>query len=159
MARFPGTITIAAVGKLRTAHWQAAQADYLARLTRYIQIDIKEVRDVVGGSVTDDVAIAREGDALLKAVETAPWVVALDPGGRQTDSARFARYLRQQTELYREVAFVIGGPVGLAPAVLEKAGDLFSLSLLTFPHELARVVLLEQLYRAMTILGGEPYHK
>jgi 23S rRNA (pseudouridine1915-N3)-methyltransferase len=159
MARFPGTITIAAVGKLRTAHWQAAQADYVARLRRYIQIEIKEVRDVVGGSVPDDVAIAREGDALLKAVETVPWVLALDPGGRQTDSVRFASYLRQQTELYREVAFVIGGPVGLAPAVLERAGDLFSLSLLTFPHELARIVLLEQLYRAMTILGGDPYHK
>ena len=159
MPRVPGTLVIAAVGKLRTPHWQSAQADYLARLRRYVQIEIREVRDVVGGGVSDEVAMAREGEALLKSVETTPWVLALDPAGRQADSVRFAHYLRQNLELYREVAFVIGGPVGLAPGVLERANDRFSLSLLTFPHELARVVLLEQLYRGMTILSGVPYHK
>jgi 23S rRNA (pseudouridine1915-N3)-methyltransferase len=159
MARYPGTIFIAAVGKLRTPHWQAAQADYLTRLQRYIQVEIREVRDAVGSNLSDEVAMAREGEALRKSVETVPYVLALDPAGRQADSNRFAHYLRQQLEVYRGVAFVIGGPLGLAPEVLERANDRFSLSLLTFPHELARVVLLEQLYRGMTILSGEPYHK
>jgi 23S rRNA (pseudouridine1915-N3)-methyltransferase len=159
MPRFPGTLAIAAVGKLRTPHWQAAQADYLMRLRHYIQVEIREVRDVVGGGSSDDVAVAREGEALLKSVEAASWVVALDATGRQADSVRFAQYLRQQLEITREVAFIIGGSVGLAPGVLERANDRFSLSMLTFPHELARVILLEQLYRGMTILSGAPYHK
>jgi 23S rRNA (pseudouridine1915-N3)-methyltransferase len=159
MARLPGTLTIAAVGRLRTAHWQAAQKDYLARLKRYVNVAVVEVRDVVGGNMADDVAVTREGEALLKAVEGIPWVLALDAAGRQVDSVDFAHYLRQRTEVYHQVAFIIGGPVGLAPQVLDRANERFSLSLLTLPHELARVVLLEQIYRALTILSGEPYHK
>ncbi len=159
MPRYPGTLIIAAVGKLRTPHWQSAQAEYVSRLKRYVQVDVREVRDVVGGSISEEVAMAREGEALLKSVGTTPWVLALDPAGRQADSVRFAHYLRQQLGIYHELAFVIGGPSGLAPKVLEQANERFSLSNLTFPHELARVVLLEQLYRGMTILSGEPYHK
>lgn len=159
MPRFPGTITIVAVGRLRTPHWLAAQTDYLGRLKRYLQIHIVEVRDAVGGSVPDDVARMREGAALLGEIETVPWVFALDASGRQAESVHFAHYISQQIEIYRHIAFVIGGPVGLAPEVLERANELLSLSLLTLPHELARVVLLEQLYRAMTIRSGEPYHK
>jgi 23S rRNA (pseudouridine1915-N3)-methyltransferase len=159
MARFPGTLTIAAVGKLRMPHWQAAQQDYVTRIRRYIQVEVVEVRDVAGGSVPDETAIAREGEALLKAAEGAPWLLALDPTGRQADSVRFAAYLRRQIEVYHQVAFIIGGPVGQAPEVLKRANERLSLSLFTFPHELARVVLLEQIYRAMTILNQEPYHK
>lgn len=159
MTRFPGTITIAAVGRLRTPHWQSAQNDYLVRLRRYVQVDLVEVRDAVGGSLSDEVAMAHEGAALMEVVEAKPWVVALDPAGRQADSVRFAHYLRKQIEIYRHTAFVIGGPMGLAPDLIARANERFSLSLLTLPHELARVVLLEQIYRAMTILSDEPYHK
>ncbi len=159
MIRLPGTITIAAVGRLRTPHWQAAQADYLQRLRRYTRVELVEVRDEVGGHVPDEVAIEREGEALLQSVADLPWVVALDATGRQAGSVRLARYLGKKVEVYRDVGFVIGGPLGLAPAVLERANEQLSLSRLTFPHELARVILLEQLYRAATILSGEPYHK
>jgi 23S rRNA (pseudouridine1915-N3)-methyltransferase len=157
--RLPGTITIAAVGKLRTVHWRSAQDDYLQRIERYTGIQLAEVRDAVGANLPDDVAVAREGEALLAAIDGVPWTIALDARGKQASSSRLARYLHRRVEVYRDVAFVIGGPVGLAPEVLEVCSERLSLSRMTFPHELARVVLLEQIYRAMTILNGEQYHK
>ena len=159
MARLPGTLTIAAVGKLRTPHWQAAQADYLQRLRRYIEVELVEVRDVVGSTVPDDVAVAREGERLLDAVSGIPWTIALDATGKQGDSVRLAGHVRHQVEIYHHVGFLIGGPVGLSSQVIETCNERLSLSLLTFPHELARVILLEQLYRAATIISGEQYHK
>ncbi|MBN1248746.1 MAG: 23S rRNA (pseudouridine(1915)-N(3))-methyltransferase RlmH [Anaerolineae bacterium] len=159
MIRLPGTLTIAAVGRLRTLHWQAAQQDYAARLERYTQLSIIEVRDHVGGNLPDQVAISREGVALLEAVEGIPWMIALDAKGKQTTSEGFASYLHKQVSVYRDVAFLIGGPVGLSEEVLSRCSERLSFSPMTFPHELARVMLLEQLYRAMTILSGEQYHK
>ncbi|MCJ7550368.1 MAG: 23S rRNA (pseudouridine(1915)-N(3))-methyltransferase RlmH [Anaerolineae bacterium] len=161
MIRLPGTLTIAAVGKMRTPHWRAAQEDYAKRIRRYTQLRIVEVRDYLTGGMTDDVAVCREGAALTAAVAKAkiPWVIAMDAQGRHTTSQGLARYLHKQVSTYRDVAFLIGGPVGLAPDVLTSANDTLSLSPLTFPHELARVMLLEQLYRALTILSGEQYHK
>jgi 23S rRNA (pseudouridine1915-N3)-methyltransferase len=159
MIRLPGTITVAAVGKLRTPHWRAAQTDYVERVRRYTRLELVEIRDRVGGTLSDEAAMAQEGEDLLSVVAGVPWTIALDARGKRAGSVRFARYLHDRIEVYRDVAFVIGGPVGLAPKVLEACDDRLSLSLMTLPHELARVVLLEQLYRAMTILGGEQYHK
>ncbi len=157
--RLPGTLTIAAVGKLRTSHWRAAQQDYLQRLRRYVKVSLVEVRDVAGGSLPDDLAIVREAAALTQATRQAAWTVALDVTGQQLDSEGLADYVRRHVEIHRDLAFVIGGPVGLAPELLASCSARLSLSPLTLPHELARVVLLEQLYRAMTILSGERYHK
>jgi len=159
MMRLPGTLTIAAVGKLRTSHWRAAQQDYLERLRRYVKVSLVEVRDVAGGSLPDDLAIVREAAALVQATRQVAWTIALDVTGEQLDSEGLADYVRRHVEIHRDLAFVIGGPVGLAPELLASCNARLSLSPLTLPHELARVVLLEQLYRAMTILGGERYHK
>lgn len=159
MIHLPGTITVAAVGKMRTTHWLTAQEDYRQRIERYTSIELIEVRDVVGGNLPDEVAVAREGEALLAAINDVPWTIALDARGKQTSSPGLARYLRQHIEIHRDVAFVIGGPVGLSQAVLTACKERLSLSRMTLPHELARVILLEQIYRAMTILSGEQYHK
>ena len=157
--RLPGTLTVAAVGKLRTPHWRSAQQDYLQRLQRYLSVTLVEVRDFAGGKLPKDTAVAREGQALSQAVKEVPWISALDAAGQQVDSEGLARYLHHHIETHRDLAFLIGGPVGLSPELLATCNARLSLSQLTFPHELARVVLLEQLYRAMTILSGEPYHK
>lgn len=159
MPRLSGKIAIAAVGKLRSEHWRAAQQDYLKRLQRYTQVTLIEVRDAVGRGVPDDVAMRREGEALLSAVKAARHTIALTANGKQMGSPQLAKFLRKQIDVFGSIAFLIGGPVGLSPEVLEACDDQLSLSALTFPHELARVVLLEQLYRAATILGGEKYHK
>jgi 23S rRNA (pseudouridine1915-N3)-methyltransferase len=157
--RLPGTLTIVAVGKLRTPHWRAAQQDYLHRLQRYMSVTLIEVRDLAGGKLPDSVAITREGQALSQAAKDVPWTIALDARGQQMDSEELAESLRRYVETHRNLAFLIGGPVGLAPEVLDACSARLSLSRLTLPHELARIVLLEQLYRAMTIVSGEPYHK
>jgi 23S rRNA (pseudouridine1915-N3)-methyltransferase len=159
MARLSGQMTIAAVGKLRFAHWQAAQEEYRQRLQHYTNVKVIEVKDVAGRSTPDSVARQREGQQLLKAAGDTARKIALTPTGRQMDSLEFAAFLGKQIELYGRLVFFIGGPLGLSDEVVTSCVDQLSLSPLTFPHELARIVLLEQLYRACTILSGEQYHK
>ena len=159
MARLAGKVVIIAVGKLQSSYWRAAQQEYLKRLHRYTDVTLVEVKDVVGRSVPDAAAMQREGAALLAAARDARRTIALTAAGKQMDSPQLADFLRQQIEVYGSLAFLIGGPVGLASEVLAACDDALSLSQLTFPHELARVILLEQLYRAATIIGGEKYHK
>ena len=159
MPRSTGHITVAAVGKLRERHWQAAQDEYTRRLGFYTDFRLVEVRDAVGKSLPDAAAMAREGEGLLAAAPRSARVMLMSAGGREMNSPELAAFLRAQMEAYGDLAFLIGGPIGFDPAVATAAHDQLALSRLTFPHELARIVLLEQLYRAFTILHGEPYHK
>lgn len=154
-----GQITVAAVGKMRAAHWSAAQDEYLRRLRRYTTLTVVEVKDMVGRGTTDAVAAQREGEELLRATERAGRRILLAAGGRGLTSEELATVLRRQIEQHGHIAFLIGGPVGFSPEVVAAADEQLSLSAMTLPHELARVVLLEQLYRAFTIMAGEPYHK
>lgn len=159
MRRLSGHITIAAVGKLRTPHWQAAQEAYQKRLRRYTKVKLVEVKDVAGRHVPDGVAMAKEGEQLLAAVTDAHRLIALTPRGKQMSSPGLARFLKKRVELYGRLAFLIGGPLGFSEETVAACHEQLSLSALTFPHELARIVLLEQLYRACTILNNEKYHK
>jgi 23S rRNA (pseudouridine1915-N3)-methyltransferase len=159
MIHVPGTLTVVAVGKLRTPHWLAAQTDYLERLQRYLTVQLVEVRDVVGTGVPDHVAIQQEGEQLLEAASAAHHSIALDEKGKHATSVGFSRYLQRRLEIHGRLAFLIGGPVGLSDEALEKSDERLALSMMTLPHELARVLLLEQIYRAMTILSGQSYHK
>lgn len=154
-----GQITIAAVGRIKKSPLRTAQEDYLKRLKRYSTVSLSEVKDAVGRGFPNSVAMQREGDALLKATTKARRRIILTPDGRNVSSKEFARSLQRQIELYGQLAFLLGGPLGFSPEVKEAADDRLSLSSLTFPHELARIMFLEQLYRAFTILRGEPYHK
>ena len=154
-----GQITVAAVGRIKRSEWQSAQDDYVKRLKRYTSLSVREVKDSVGRGFPDTVAMQREGEALLKASEKARQRILLSPEGSEMSSKQFARYLKRQIEQHCHLSFLIGGPLGFAPEVESAAQDSISLSRLTFPHELARIVFLEQLYRAFAILRGEPYHK
>jgi 23S rRNA (pseudouridine1915-N3)-methyltransferase len=158
MARRIGHITIAAVGKLRASHWQRAQADYVRRLEHYTVFNLIEVKDIVGKSMPGAVAVAKEGELLLAAA-TGRRTILLSEDGRLQTSNQMAETLRAQLEQFGHLVFLIGGPIGFDEAVKAAAHDKWALSPLTFTHELARVILLEQLYRAFTILHGEPYHK
>ncbi len=159
MPRAIGHLTVAAVGRLRERHWQAAQDEYTRRLARYTDFQLVEIRDVVGRALPDGLAAAREGEALLAAAPRGARVVLMTADGRQLSSPELAAWLQTQLEQVGTLAFLIGGPVGFDPATVAAAHEQLALSRLTFPHELARVVLLEQLYRAFTIAHGEPYHK
>lgn len=159
MPRPIGHISVVAVGRLRERHWLAAQEEYARRLGHYTDFNLIEVKDAVGKSLPDNVAVAREGEQLLAAAARGARLTLMSAEGRAMSSPELAVYLQSQLEAFGDLAFLIGGPLGFDPAVTAAAHDRLALSRLTFPHELARVVLLEQLYRAFTILNGEPYHK
>ena len=159
MPRSIGHITVAAVGKLRESHWRAAQDDYARRLGHYTDFQLVEVKDAVGKSLPDAVAMAREGEQLLAAVPPGARAILISPDGRRMDSPELATWLQTQLEMVGDLAFLIGGPLGFDPSVIAATPERLSLSPMTFTHEMARVILLEQLYRAFTILHGVPYHK
>ena len=150
-------LTLLAIGRLRP-HFRAAADDYLARIGRYATIEEREVKEA-SRAPTIDAGQRDEHDALAAKVPAGSRLVALDRGGKAWSSEDLARRLDDWRLTSRPVTFVIGGSHGLAPALLARADDAWSLGALTLPHELARVVVLEQLYRGFTILRGEPYHK
>ncbi len=159
MTLFSGQIEVVAVGKLRSKEWLAAQAMYEKRLRHYIGFGLTEVKDSVGRGQPDGVAMQKEGELLLKGAEGTNRLVLLTENGRSFTSPDFADYLQKQLEIYGRLAFLIGGPLGFSSDVRATAHDTLSLSPLTFPHEIARILLLEQLYRAFTLRNGEKYHK
>ena len=147
------------VGRLKDGAIREACNEYVTRVQRYVKLEVAEVRD--GGRRDNRAALAREdeGKALLKAIPASSQVVALTRSGETETSSQFAERLEGWRDRGLDIAFVIGGAHGLDEAVLKRANHRLSLSSWTLPHELARLTLLEQLYRACTILRGEPYHK
>ena len=150
-------IEIVAVGKLRPYYRQAAD-DYIRRLRRYAHVREQEVREASRAPNTA-VQRAEEGARLEVKIPDRTTVVALAREGVGWSSREVARQLEGWMLQGRPLAFVIGGSSGLNSSVIARASARWSLGPLTFPHELARVILCEQLYRAFTILRGEPYHK
>jgi 23S rRNA (pseudouridine1915-N3)-methyltransferase len=150
-------ITVAAVGKLRPYYRQAAD-DYVRRLKRYASTRELEVREA--SKAPNAVAQRAEEAARLETkIAEGHMVVALAREGAGWNSRELARQLDRWLLAARPLTLVIGGSAGLDPAFIARAGARWSLGPLTLPHELARVVVFEQLYRAFTILRGEPYHK
>jgi 23S rRNA (pseudouridine1915-N3)-methyltransferase len=150
-------ITVAAVGKLRPYYRQAAD-DYARRLRRYATIREQEVREA-SRAPSSVVQRAEEAARLETKIADGSTMVALARDGAGWNSRELARQLERWLQAGRPLALVIGGSEGLDPALVSRAGARWSLGPLTLPHELARVVVLEQVYRAFTILRGEPYHK
>jgi 23S rRNA (pseudouridine1915-N3)-methyltransferase len=152
-------LRVLAVGKLGEAYWRSAADEYVKRLGRYASVDVVEVadRDLAKGV---ERVLASEGADLLRAMPPDSHVVALDIDGAQTTSEGLARRLEAlMLGGCSDVTFAIGGSAGLAPEVLARADERLSLSAMTLPHQLCRVVLLEQLYRAFRIMRNEPYHR
>jgi 23S rRNA (pseudouridine1915-N3)-methyltransferase len=152
-------VLLVVVGKPRDAGLAAATRDYETRAARYWPLEVHEVREEPARGGGADLVREREGARLLERVPAASDVVACDVDGKGMPSEEFARWLQRQREAARDVAFVIGGALGLADAVRQRSRLRLSLAPWTLPHELARLVLSEQLYRAGTIVRGEPYHK
>jgi len=135
---------------------------YLNRIKHFYNVEVKEIGGSRrGGQGTEDASIMRAQSArLIEAIPTAGYTVVLDERGRPMDSLKFAKWLERLTiEQPHGVTFVLGGDVGLTQDVRDQADLLLSLSAMTLPHQLARVVLLEQIYRACTLMRNIPYHK
>ena len=150
---------MAVVGKPRDAHLAAAIREYETRASRYWPLEVHEVREEPNRSGSADLVREREGDRLLDAIPSGARLVTCDVTGRAMTSEQFARWMQGEREAARDVGIMIGGAFGLGGNVRVKKPTSLSLAPWTLPHELARLVLAEQLYRAGTIMRGEPYHK
>ena len=150
---------VAVVGRPRDQGIASAIAEYEERASRYWPLTYQEVKVTTTGSAPPDIVRKREGEKLLAAAPGDARVVACDEKGREMKSKEFAEWLVSERDRAASVVFIIGGAFGLDDAVRKRASMLLSLSQFTLPHELARLVLVEQLYRAGTIARGEPYHK
>lgn len=156
--------TILCVGKMKEEYWKAAQKEYAKRLTRYGKIEVVEVPDEKAPESASqgqqDQIKQKEGERLLKHIPQSQFVIALDKAGKHMDSIELADFIHKQgLEGQGSLNWVIGGSLGLSMEILQRADYILSFSHLTFPHQLMRVILLEQLYRSMRIITGEPYHK
>lgn len=151
-------IIVAVVGKPRNAELAAAIAHYESRASKYWPLEVREVREENARGLSPQVVRDREAERLGGRLDGVG-VVACDERGKAMTSAAFATFLQDTRERARDLAFVIGGAYGLAPTLVESARWRLALAPWTLPHELARLVLAEQLYRAGTIVRGEPYHK
>jgi 23S rRNA (pseudouridine1915-N3)-methyltransferase len=151
-------VRLLAVGRDRSGLYAPAVDEYVARLSRQLKFELVELPEARKHAGTPQ---AREEEAatILARLEARERVVALDERGDEPTSVELAKRVERWMTRGQDVALVIGGSDGLAPAVLERAQERLALSRMTLAHRLARLVLVEQLYRAMTILRGEPYHK
>jgi 23S rRNA (pseudouridine1915-N3)-methyltransferase len=152
-------VVVAVVGKARNPALGEAIRDYETRAARYWPLDVHEVREerATGGSI--ERVKEKEAARLAERLPDRSHVIACDETGKALDSRQFADFLQRAREDDRDLAFVIGGAFGLTAEVSARAATRLSLAPWTLPHEIARLVLAEQLYRAGTIVRGEPYHK
>ena len=157
-------VTLLTVGSLKERYWREAVAEYEKRLSAYCKFRLIEVKDEKTPDVIDSAASRRvrqkEGERLLEKIDARALVVTLEIQGKKFDSEGFAAEMEKLEERSRgELCFVIGGSLGLSPEVSARAALHLSFSDLTFPHQLMRVLFLEQLYRSYRIRTGAPYHK
>ncbi len=157
-------ISIVCVGRLKEKYWTAAVDEYSKRLGKYIKLDITELPDEKApesmSAAQERQVKEKEGERILKAIKDDAFVVTLEIEGKQLTSVELADFMSEKmTRGVSHIAFVIGGSLGLSDEVIKKSDYHLSFSKMTFPHQLMRVVLLEQIYRACRINAGEPYHK
>lgn len=151
-------IQLLSIGKLKERYWQQACAEYAKRLQAYAKLKIVEIPEAKGAS--KDRILKKEGERLLTKLAKDTYLIVLAIDGQSFSSPAFAEHLQQLTTYgTSHLTFVIGGSYGLAKEVISRADLKLSFSNMTFPHQLMRVILLEQIYRACTINRGEVYHK
>ena len=151
-------IRLLAIGRDRSGLYAPAIDEYVKRISRYAKLEVLELPEARRHAGTPRAKL-EEGETLLSKLRDGERAIALDERGREWTSVELARRVERWTSGGRDVALVIGGSDGLAPEVLARAEETLALSRFTLAHRLARLVLVEQLYRAFTILKGEPYHK
>lgn len=157
-------IILITVGKIKEKYLRDAISEYRKRLSRYCKLEIVEVADEKtpdqASEAVDENIRAKEGERILKYIKDDMYVITLEIGGKMLSSEEFARQIETLgVQGKSSIAFVIGGSIGLGKEVLKRSDYALSFSKMTFPHQLMRVILLEQVYRAYRIINGEPYHK
>lgn len=157
-------ITIVTVGKIKEKYLRDAIAEYEKRLSKYCKLEIVEVTDEKtpdhASETVEEMIRNKEAERILRHIKSDAYVIALEIEGKQLTSEQFADKIESLGVQGRShITFIIGGSIGLGKEVLAKSDYALSFSKMTFPHQLMRVILLEQVYRSYRIISGEPYHK
>ena len=157
-------VTIICVGKLKEKYWKYAVEEYSKRLSKYCKLDMVELPDEKAPETMtkaeEKQVVKKEGQRIVKAIKGDAVVIALAIEGEMLSSEMFAAQIeRDAVQGVSHIAFIIGGSLGLSEEVMQKANRALSFSTMTFPHQMMRVILLEQIYRAFKIIKKEPYHK
>lgn len=153
-------VTLITVGKTNNLNFKNAISDYQKRLKFYLSFEIEELPDIKNTkNMTEDEQKQKEGEMLLKSFQNGDEVILLDDKGVEHTSMSFSSFIEKKSVAgLKRLVFVVGGPYGFSPDVYGRANGKVSLSRMTFSHQMVRLIFVEQLYRAMTILKGEPYH-
>ena len=147
------------IGKTVNRHFVAGIEDYVSRINHYLPLTVTVIPELKNNKkMTESQQKTLEGQLILKKIMPSDTVVLLDEHGKELRSVELAAWLEEKQSTTRQIVFVIGGPYGFAPEVYERADEQLSLSRLTFSHQMVRLIFTEQLYRACTIIKGEPYH-
>ena len=153
-------IALILVGKTVNKHFVELIDEYAGRVKHYIGFDIVTIPELKNTkNLSTDQQKQQEGELILKQMQAGDHVVLLDEHGKELRSVEFSAYMEQKMQtVNKRLVFVIGGPYGFSPEVYGRANEKLSLSKMTFSHQMVRLIFVEQLYRAMTIMRGEPYH-
>ena len=147
------------VGKTQNKHFIAGINDYAERIGHYMPFEIKVIPELRNTkNLSEQQQKTQEGELLLKQLQPSDTVVLLDERGTEHRSVEFAAWLQKKQNTARRLVFIIGGPYGFSEAIYKRANEMVSLSRMTFSHQMVRLVFTEQIYRACTIIKGEPYH-
>ena len=152
-------ITLLVVGKTTDIHIDSLIQEYLKRLTHYVPFALQVIPEIKNTkALTADQQKQAEGELILRAISPSTKMILLDEHGKEFRSIEYAEYLQKAMLSGQDIIFVVGGPYGFSDAVYQRANGKISLSKMTFSHQMVRLFFVEQTYRAMTILRGEPYH-
>lgn len=153
-------IVLLVIGKTDTSYFTDAVREYENRLRHYIPFEIQIIADIKNvKNLTADQQKEKEGVQILKNIQPGDYIVLLDEKGKQYTSMEFASYLEKKAHtVNKRLVFIVGGPYGFSEEIYKMASEKISLSKMTFSHQMIRLIFVEQLYRAMTILNNEPYH-
>lgn len=147
------------VGKTTNKHFVASINDYLDRIGHYMPFSVTVIPELrKAKSLSQQQQKDKEGESILRLLQPSDTVVLLDERGKEPRSIELADWLQRQQQTARRLVFIIGGPYGFSQQVYSRADSMLSLSRLTFSHQMVRLIFVEQLYRACTIIKGEPYH-
>ena len=147
------------VGKTTDKHFQAGITDYVERIGHYMPFELVTIPELKNTkSLSEEQQKTAEGELILKQIQPSDTVVLMDEHGTEFRSIEFAKWLQKKQNTSRRLVFIIGGPYGFAQPVYDRANELISLSKMTFSHQMVRLIFTEQIYRACTIIKGEPYH-
>lgn len=147
------------VGKTADKHFAASINDYTERIGHYMPFEIITIPELKNTkNLTEEQQKQMEGDLIARQLQPSDTVVLMDEHGREFRSVEFARWLEQKRNTARRLVFIIGGPYGFSGRIYDRANEKISLSRMTFSHQMVRLIFTEQIYRACTIIRGEPYH-